>query len=217
MIIGKIDYINLLPFYIFLRRHLKTNERAALEFHKGPPKKINQLLAKRRVEAAVISSIHSPKYHCSDFGIVANKRVLSVLICPGEHQEDSESDTSNVLAKILQVHGKIVIGDKALRLRNAQNCQDLAALWYKKFQLPFVFARFCYHTKTKKYQQLADKFLKNTHIKIPYYILRQYAQRSNLTQKEMKAYLALIQYRLGYKEKKALKKFLFLAKHIPRK
>lgn len=210
MIIGKIDYINLLPFYIFLRRHLGSSERAALEYHKGPPRQINRLFAKRRVEAAVISSIHSAKYRCSDFGIVATRRVRSVLVCPGETAEDKESDTSNVLARILGVQGRVLIGDKALRLGDAE-CRDLAALWYERYRLPFVFARFCYTKRAKKYEALADKFLKEK-IKIPHYILRRYAARSELSLSQIREYLALIHYRIGPKERRALKKFLRLAK-----
>ncbi len=211
MIIGKIDYINLLPFYIFLRRHLSSSERAALEYHKGPPRQINRLFAKRRVEAAVISSIHSAKYRCSDFGIVAKKRVRSVLVCPGENTEDAESDTSNILARVLGVQGRVLIGDKALKLQNPGLCKDLAALWFEKYRLPFVFARFCYTKRAKKYEALADKFL-SANVKIPYYILRRYAARSDLSIKEMREYLALIHYRIGPQEKRALKKFLRLAK-----
>ncbi len=211
MIIGKIDYINLLPFYVFLRRHLHSSERAALEYRKGAPRHINTLLRKGRVEAAVISSIHSAKYRCSDFGIVAHKEVLSVLVCPGEAQEDTESETSNRLARILQVQGRILIGDKALKIKNPHGCKDLAKLWYDKYHLPFVFARFCYRKNAKKYQQLADKFL-STRVKIPYYLVRRYAARSDLSIKELYAYLARIHYRIGHKEKRALKKFLYLAK-----
>lgn len=212
MIIGKIDYINLLPFYIFLKKRLKeSSSRKALEFYKGSPAQVNKKFIKGRVEAAVISSIFSPKYRCSDFGIVAYQKVLSVLICPGESKEDEESNTSNVLAKILGVEGEVRIGDKAL-VQKSRNCKDLATLWYQKTGLPFVFARFCYRSKrAKKYEMLADNFLKS-HTKIPTYLLRRYAKRSGISQKEIRSYLKLIGYKIQKKEKMGLKKFLRLAK-----
>ncbi len=212
MIIGKIDYINLLPFYTFLKKKLKdSGSRKALEFYKGTPAGVNKKFIKGRVEAAVISSIFSPKYRCSDFGIVAYKRVLSVLVCPGELKEDKDSNTSNILAKVLGVQGEVQIGDKAL-LRKDRKCQDLASLWYQKTGLPFVFARFCYHSRrAKEYEALADNFL-NSHTKIPTYLLKRYAKRSGISQKEIRNYLKLIGYKIGKKEKLGLKRFLHLAK-----
>ena len=206
MIIGKIDYINLLPFYVFLKRRLNSREKAALNFYKGVPSQINKKFKKGRVEAAVISSVFSAKYRCSDFGIVAHKRVASVLVCPGESKADSDSDTSNILAKILGLQGEIVIGDKAL-IQKRSECIDLAQKWYERYRLPFVFARFCYRKNPKIYRQLADNFL-NTRVKIPTYILKKYARRSGLTPKEIQEYLKLISYKIGPKEKVSLKKFL---------
>ena len=210
MIIGKIDYINLLPFYVFLKKRLNSQEKAALNFYKGVPSQINKKFKKGRVEAAVISSIFSAKYACSDFGIVAHKKVASVLVCPGENKTDSDSDTSNVLAKILDLQGEILIGDKALRQRD-KRCADLARKWYEKYRLPFVFARFCFRKHSKIYQNLAEDFLK-TPVKIPHYILKKYAKRSRLDQKEILDYLKLISYTIGPKEKRSLKRFLKLAK-----
>lgn len=214
MIFGKIDYINLLPFYIFLKRELKGSSKAVLENKKGAPSKINQDFKKRRVDAAVISSIFSQKARCTNLGIVAKKEVLSVLVCKGESKEDKESNTSNILAKILKANGEVLIGDKALkRYKNDKNCQDLAALWYKKYKLPFVFARLCYRKDKKKYEKLSKKFL-NQKIKIPRYILKKYAKRADLSPKDILDYLKLISYNIGKKEEKSLKKFLFLSKRI---
>ncbi len=213
MIIGKIEYINLLPFHLFLKRYLRnSSDRDAWQYHQGVPSSINRKFQKGRVEAAVISSIVSPKYHCSDFGIVADKKVLSVLSCPGEFKADTASNTSNILAKILGVEGEIVIGDKALH-RKGDSCKDLAELWYKKYGLPFVFARFCYRKNSKQYKKLANDFLAS-HIKIPNYILKQYSKRSGISQKEIKTYLKYIRYNIGLKEKRSLHKFLRLAKKI---
>ncbi len=212
MIIGKIDYINLLPFYVFLKRELKSSyEKAALNYYKGVPSHINRLFVKRRVEAAVISSIISAKYRCTDFGIVANKKVLSVILCPGENKSDSDSNTSNQLAKALGLKGEVLIGDKALLRQKKQGCKDLAAEWYKRYRLPFVFARFCYQKDGQRYEKLAHKFLQNP-IKIPHYILQKYVKRSQLSRQEILEYLQLIHYKLGKKEKKSLQIFFNLNK-----
>ncbi len=214
MIIGKIDYINLLPFYVYLKKHLKDpGSRKALEFYKGVPSQVNEQFRKRRVEAAVVSSVVSSRYRCSDFGIVAYKKVLSVLICPGTSKEDKDSNTSNVLAKILHQNGQVLIGDKALIRQKRGDCQDMARLWYEKTGLPFVFARFCFHKKAYKYEHLADNFLR-TNVKIPSYLLERYAKRSGLSKKEIRKYLELIGYKIGPKEKRALKKFLNMAKKV---
>ena len=211
MIIGKIDYINLLPFYIFLKRELKkSSEKAALNYYKGVPSHINHLFIKGKVEAAVVSSIISAKYRCSDFGIVANKKVLSVIICPGEDKKDSDSNTSNLLAQILGLQGEVLIGDKALCYPKKEECKDLANEWYKRYHLPFVFARFCYKKHSKQYEQLAKKFLQ-TPIKIPHYILQRYIKRSKLSRKEILHYLKLIHYKIGTREKRSLRLFLHLS------
>ncbi|MRJ02386.1 MAG: hypothetical protein GXO19_05395 [Epsilonproteobacteria bacterium] len=214
MIIGKIDYINLLPFYIFLRRNLPSNSaRAALNYHKDVPAQINRAFRQGKIEAAVISSIMSRGYKCSNFGIVAYREVLSVLICPGENREDRESNTSNILARILQMEGEVVIGDKALTRRKKGGCKDLAALWFQRYRLPFVFARFCYRKHPKRYKELSDRFLR-TPTKIPFYILKRYGRRTGLTPAEIRSYLQLIGYRVGRKEELSLKKFLKLARTL---
>jgi len=211
MIIAKIDYINLLPFYVFLKRYLRSSSsKKALEYHKGVPSSINKAFEKGRIEAAMISSIVSRGKMCSDLGIIANKKVMSVILCPGEEKEDSESNTSNVLAKILGLKGEVLIGDKALAYKK-KDCIDLATKWYEKYGLPFVFARFCYKKKVKDYEKLSKTFL-TSHVKIPHYLLKRYAKRSSLSPKEIKAYLKLICYKIGPKEKRALKKFFKLAK-----
>ena len=203
MILGKIDYLNLLPFYVFLKKH-----NFNIIIKNGYPSQINSLFYQKKVNGAFISSIKSKNKKCLDAGIVANKKVLSVLVCDGEMQEDIESETSNALAKLLHQHGKILIGDKALKIFfHSNNCKDLAHLWYKKYKLPFVFARFCINDFEEEYKYIINKFL-NTKIYIPYYILNRYAKRLNLSYKEIRYYLTLIDYKLSWKEKKSLRLFL---------
>jgi len=205
-LLGHIDYINLLPFYVFMKKHYSYYTTK-----KSYPSKINKMFEKKIIDAAFISSIKSKNKKCLDAGIVANKKVLSVLVCKGENKDDFESNTSNILAKVLKENGEVIIGDKALiKFYEQNNCKDLAKVWYDKYHLPFVFARFCINKDTKEYKKMINHFL-NTKIYIPQYILKKY--KGNLSNKQLKEYLNLISYKIGYKEKKSLKKFFKLAKN----
>jgi chorismate dehydratase len=196
MNIGHIDYLNLLPFYQFLKKK-------GIKVKKSFPSKVNEWFEKGVIDAAFISSIKAKNKKCFDAGIVAFKKVKTVLVCEGEG-EDYESATSNVLAKVLKQNGKVVIGDKAFKKKK---CKDLAELWYEKYRLPFVFARFCTNKNYERYEKLIKEFLK-TKQKIPYSVLSKYAQKTGISTKEAKEYLdEIIYYELGWKEKRALKLF----------
>ncbi len=213
MIFAKIDYLNLLPFHIFLKRYIKSTQlKKSIEYKKSYPSKINRDFKRRRVNGAFISSIASKNCKCSDAGIIANGEVLSVLVFEGENSNDIESETSNALAKILNIRGEIVIGDRALkRYYNQERAIDLSLEWKKKYNLPFVFARLCYNSNPTFFKNLAKKFLyKKRSIKIPQYILKSYAKKTNISPKNIAYYLTKIYYHLEYKEKLALKKFLIL-------
>jgi len=71
MIFGKIDYINLLPFYIFTKKYKTSRFNQILHYKKSYPSKINYLFEKRQINAAFISSIKSKNKDCFDLGIVA--------------------------------------------------------------------------------------------------------------------------------------------------
>jgi len=203
---GQIDYLNLLPFHIFMKKNYSYYTTK-----KSYPAKINKMFEKKIVDAAFISSIKSKNKLCLDAGIIANKKVLSVLICSGQNKEDNESNTSNILAKVLNKKGEIIIGDKALKkFYETNNCQDLATLWYRKYKLPFVFARFCINKNVIQYKKMITQFLAQK-IYIPNYILNKYSKKTNISKKEIKNYLKLISYKISYKEKKSLKKFLKLS------
>ena len=82
MLLGKIDYLNLLPFHVFLKSlPLPSYVKKSIEFKKGVPSKLCADLYYRRIDAAVISSIESrrSKYRRLPLGIVAKREVLSVL------------------------------------------------------------------------------------------------------------------------------------------
>lgn len=218
LVFGKIDYLNLLPFHIFMKRRLRfSQQKQSMEYHKGVPSKINKKFLEKKVDAAFISSVNSRKCKNPKVGIVANKRVLSVLLIPSkDFLKDSESATSNVLAKILNLKGEVIIGDKAL-VYYLQNDKatfiDLAQRWYEKYSLPFVFATFCTNQNTILLQKIQDEFVLHVKsIKIPYYLLQRASKRTKIPPKEIVNYLEFISYKIDKKEILSLKKFLAKAK-----
>jgi len=212
MLFGKIDYINLAPFHMFLKQNLKSSQlKQSIEYKKSYPADLNRKFKRRQIDAAFISSIESRRgnFRCLDAGIVAKKEIQSVLVKKGGYKADSHSATSNALAKVLGIDGEVIIGDKALKLycENPELYVDLAKEWYKKNNKPFVFARFCMSGHCRFYKSLIKKFLK-TNIKIPQYVLHRYTKRSGVECKDIKAYLKLVSYNIDTKSKKSLKLFL---------
>lgn len=210
MIFGKIDYINLLPFHVFLKKEKNNRLKESVKYKKGSPSYINREFKSKRVDAAFISSIKSKskKIKCLDAGIVANKKVKSVIVKKGDIKKDPASATSNALANVLSLNGEVFIGDRALKLyiQNPNLYIDLAQEWHKQTKLPFVFARFCVNGHEAFFEKLAKRFLKQK-INIPQYILKKYAHSRNIEKKEISEYLKLIKYRIGEKEKKSLRLF----------
>jgi len=184
----------------------------SMNHYKGVPSKINYKFSSRKVDAAFISSIGARDYKNVDLGIIAKKEVLSVLVIPStQNLSDSESATSNVLAKILDVNGEVIIGDKALRyyLEGKEHI-DLASEWNKRYNLPFVFAQLCYHKDKKLYKRIEKEFLKSR-VKIPQYILKEASKKTEVLTKDILNYLEYISYEMDYKAKKGLKKFYSLS------
>lgn len=215
MIFAKIDFINLLPFHIFIKKNIKSTQlKASIEYKKSYPSAINKKFKKRVVDSAFISSIASKNEKYLDFGIIAQNEVLSVLLIPGIEESDYQSDTSNALAKVLNLKGKVIIGDKALNFYH-ENTDiekiDLAKQWKDKYNLPFVFAVLCFNSNKKALSKLTKKFDKK-YIKIPQYILEKYSLRSGVSKNHILEYLKKIDYSLGIKEKRSLKLFLKLTK-----
>lgn len=209
MVFGKIEYLNLLPFHVFMKRYTRSSQQSmSMHYYKGVPANINQKFLSRKVDAAFISSINAKKSNFVDLGIVAKKEVLSVLLIPNEtDKDDIESATSNVLAKVLGLSGEVIIGDKALRyyLQNKPHI-DLAKEWNKRYNLPFVFALLCYHRDKKLYKKIQKEFLKRSY-KIPRYMLKEASKRTDIGEKEILNYLTYISYKIDTKAKKALKIF----------
>ena len=216
MIFGKIEYLNLLPFHLFMKRFTRSSQaKAIMNYKKDVPAKINHAFLNRRVDAAFISSIAAKKERHIDLGIIARKEVRSVLVIPSkEDKNDKESASSNILAKILEQQGEILIGDKALRyaLEN-DNYVDLAKLWQQKYKLPFVFALLCYHKDKKFYKKMQREFLKKKQ-RIPIYLLEKASKKTAVNPQDILEYLELISYRLDTKAKLGLKKFYSEAKRI---
>ena len=214
MIFGKIDFLNLLPFHVFMKRYSRTlRVHQSLNYHKGVPSTLNRSFATRRIDAAFISSVTARDCVHFNVGIVAKKNVLSVLSLPANiHKNDTDSATSNLLAQILDIDGEVLIGDKALRYYySGGECIDLAHVWYKKTTLPFVFALLCTHHHTHELKALSRAFVR-VPIKIPHYILQNNALKSGLTATQIRHYLTHITYRIDKKEKHGLKKFLTQSK-----
>ncbi|QOR00937.1 MULTISPECIES: MqnA/MqnD/SBP family protein [unclassified Campylobacter] len=213
MVFGKIDFLNLLPLHIYLKKTaFPSYVKKTTEYKKGVPSKLNRHLYFRRIDAAIISSIESrrKKYKTLNVGICASKKVESVLVKKNsQSKEDASSATSNALAKVLKQKGEVIIGDKALKLylQNPNDYIDLCQLWYEKTNLPFVFARFACVRNFSIYKKMMKQFA-NSKIFIPQYILLDYAKSRGLSQKEIIAYLKLIYYKIETKEKMALKRFL---------
>jgi len=217
MLFAKIDFINLLPFHVFIKKNIKSNQvKAIIEYKKSYPSVINKKFKKRKVDSAFISSIASRGEKRLDFGIIARGDVQSVILIPGEEKEDYQSETSNALAKVLNLKGKVLIGDKALKYfhdSEDKNFIDLALAWQDKYNLPFVFATLCFNKNERYLKKVTRRFNKRK-IYIPQYILESYSKRSGISKEAILEYLKRIDYDIGIKEKRAIKKFLQLTKSL---
>jgi chorismate dehydratase len=213
VIFGKIDFINLLPFHVFMKRYARsTQSKQSLHYHKGVPSELNCEFAMRRIDAAFISSITAKNCRHFGVGIVAQREVLSVLSLPNADKADADSATSNLLAQILEVNGEVLIGDKALRYYySGDEHIDLGRVWYDKTELPFVFALLCTHHHTDELRRLSHAFVSKK-VKIPYYILIEASRKSNLSPAQITHYLKFISYKVGVKEERGYKRFVSEAK-----
>jgi chorismate dehydratase len=213
LILANIEYINLLPFKLFIKRYYPSLYKRMLH-HKGTPKEINKKFKNRQINSAFISSIKSKRTQKITMGISAKGEVQSVLVLKGENKKDENSDTSNVLAQILNIKGEVIIGDRALKvyLKKEKDFIDLSEFWFKKYKLPFVFATFSINTYKKLYNKIQQEFL-NHKIKIPFFVSKNVCLEKDITRKELLDYLNVIYYDINYKERLSLKLFRSLAKN----
>jgi chorismate dehydratase len=212
MLFGSISYLNLLPFQLFLKRYLKSSAaKMSFRYKRAVPSQINKALKRGEVNAAFISSIESRHASCTDLGIIAHKKVYSVLLLEGDNQNDPASATSNQLAQVLGLKGRVLIGDAALKhyLSGGEGI-DMAEAWYERTGLPFVFARLCYNQNGAYIQRLAKRFAA-TKTRIPQYLLKKEAAKHGITPKELTWYLEHIHYEMDWKAKRGLKRFLRVA------
>jgi len=212
VLFGSISYLNLLPFQVYLKKHLQSSSaKMGFRYKRAVPSQINKALKRREVHAAFISSIASRKARCTDLGIIAKQNVYSVLLIPGKVQKDPASATSNQLAKVLGLKGKVLIGDAALQYYlEGKKGIDMAEAWYKHTGLPFVFARLCYNQHSKSIQKMAKRFT-YTRTRIPQYLLKKESKKRGITPKQLSWYLEHIHYDMDWKAKRGLKKFLRIA------
>jgi chorismate dehydratase len=199
-----------------MKRFTKSSQQSmSMHYYRDVPAKTNKKFISKKVDAAFISSIRAKRQKHVNLGIIARKEVLSVLVIPSENDvKDKESETSNVLAKILNVQGEVLIGDKALRYYLQEKPHtDLAKIWNEKHNLPFVFALLCYHKDKALYKKIEKNFLKRR-VKIPRYILDEASKRTNVAHDDILNYLKHISYDVDNKAKKGLNKFYKEAKKV---
>ncbi|WP_457746895.1 MqnA/MqnD/SBP family protein [Sulfurimonas sp.] len=219
MLFGKIEYLNLLPFHVFMKRFTRNSSaKMTMEYRKNVPAKINKKFLSRSVDAAFISSISAKNKKHVNLGIIAQKSVKSVLVIPSKNEiKDKESASSNLLADVLEIYGKVLIGDKALRYAlSHKNYTDLAQVWFERYKLPFVFALLCYHKDKKLYTKIEKEFLKRK-VKIPQYLLKKASTKTKIAPKEILSYLELISYELDAKARLGLAKFYKEASKVNKK
>jgi len=199
-----------------MKRFTKSSQQSkTMHYKRGVPASINKKFISRKIDAAFISSISAKKFNHVNLGIIAKKEVLSVLVIPNDSNKfDKESASSNVLAKLLNVNGEVLIGDKALKhyLLNKPHI-DLAKLWNDKYNLPFVFALLCFHKNKNLYKTIEKQFLKQS-VKIPQYILQEASKRTNIDKKDILHYLSYISYNLDSKAQRGLKLFYKKEKNV---
>jgi chorismate dehydratase len=206
----------MLPLHVYLKRaSLQNAFKHSISYKQNYPAVLNAKLKKRQIDAAYISSIASTykSFRTINSGIVAKKSVKSVIIKKGVYAKDPHSATSNVLAKVLGLEGKVTIGDSALKLyiENPSKYIDMGAAWYNKEHLPFVFARLSVNAHYGFFKKIADDFKKQK-IFIPQYILEDYAQKRGVSKTAIKEYLKLITYDIDAKARFGLNRFLRAAR-----
>ncbi len=209
---GRIEYLNLLPFHVFMKRYLRYSQaKSAIRYGADVPSKINRAFERRRIDAAFISSVKARGCTDTGLGIIARGEVQSVLLVPGEPKPDSASATSNVLARVLGLEGEVLIGDRALRAyAEGVEAIDLAQAWERQTGLPFVFAVLCTHGHVKEAERLSRRFARAPQ-KIPQYLLRQASRRSGIAVSVIREYLGRIDYVLDHRSRRGLKRFWRLA------
>ncbi len=207
---GKIDYLNLVPFDVFIKQYpTQSSFTMFLNHHKSYPANLNREFLFRRIDAGFISSIAGMKAKKTNSAIISYGAVWSVISIKKANKLDYQSASSNALSKILKINGEVLIGDRALqyKLQNpSDNFIDLGFAWHEKHHLPFVFGLLCYNAHSEFYNKLSRDFNKKT-IHIPQYLLDYYAKNTNIDKNDIRCYLKQIHYKVSFKPQVALKRF----------
>ncbi|TLD85869.1 MqnA/MqnD/SBP family protein [Helicobacter sp. MIT 05-5294] len=215
---GKIDYLNLLPFEVFVRSYPKPSHFGIFyNKKKSYPAKLNREFLFGRIDAGFVSSItalraRKERFKATQVGIVARKEVLSVICLPKEKGEDYQSATSNALLKVLKLQGRVLIGDRALvevlkqESQKRQDYVDLGKFWVKREHLPFVFGRLCVKKNCAFYERLVQAFYKKR-VKIPYFCLAKASKTSGIAKNEILNYLKVLSYRIDKKANFGVERF----------
>ena len=208
---GKIDYLNLLPFDIFIKKYpIQSSFKLFINHHKNYPARLNKEFLFKRIDAGFISSIAGIKAKKTKSAIISNGEVWSVIAIKSKKRFDYQSASSNALSIVLKINGEILIGDKALRYKLGHKIDkdyiDLGLEWYKKYNLPFVFGLLCCNKFEKFYNKLSISF-NHKHIKIPQYILKEQENLTNINKENIREYLQHIHYKVSSKATISLKRF----------
>ncbi|RAX53885.1 menaquinone biosynthesis protein [Helicobacter sp. 16-1353] len=205
---GKINYLNLAPFDVFIKKYpLPSTFKLFLNHHKSYPSKLNKEFLFRRIDAGFISSIAGMNAKKTKSAIISYGEVWSVIAIKRESKLDYQSASSNALSRILKIDGEILIGDRALRYKLKNNDYiDLGEEWWKKHHLPFAFGLLCYNKHRDLYLKLSTSF-NQKNIKIPQYLLENYEKDSQIKKQDIKKYLTKIHYKVSNKPKIALMRF----------
>lgn len=215
---GKIDYLNLLPFEVFVRSYPKPSHfQLFYNKKKSYPAKLNREFLFGRIDAGFVSSItalraKNERFKASKVGIVARKEVLSVICLPSQQGEDYQSATSNALLKVLGLKGRVLIGDRALvevlrqESQNKRDYIDLGKFWVAREHLPFVFGRLCVKKNREFYNKLIQAFYKKR-VRIPYFLLEKASFKSGISKDEILKYLKVLSYRIDKKANFGVERF----------
>ncbi|MEO1941679.1 MAG: MqnA/MqnD/SBP family protein [Campylobacterales bacterium] len=208
---GEINYLNLLPFRFYLKRH-RYREKWVIKT--GTPAQVNRWFREGRIDGGFLSSIRAVEGVRYPVGIGAEGSVWSVLLSPAREGGDPASNTSNLLPMALDLKGQVVIGDRALQLylKEPEKWVDLGEEWYRRFQLPFLFAQLSSRYPSRELERVVAGFLKRGRrvYRIPRYILQWEGARRGLAPRQVERYLQLIRYPVGWREELGFKRFLRL-------
>lgn len=208
---GKINYLNLAPFDIFIKKYpTQSSFKLFINHHKNYPAKLNKEFLFKRIDAGFISSIAGIKAKKTKSAIISYGEVWSVIAIKNGNKFDYQSASSNALSIVLKIDGEILIGDRALKYKLGHTINkdyiDLGLEWYKKHRLPFVFGLLCCNKFEKFYNKLSKSF-NNQNIKIPQYILNKYENLTKIKKNDIKEYLRHIHYKVSNKPKISLNRF----------